>query len=190
MRAVRVVPGMTAVLVSLVAVAVAGCSAFSSSSPTDTPASSAATASSQASPPASVSAAAPAATPSATSSSGGVENLVASAAVKSELLAAFAAYHNIPVSDVVGSTRDLYYTYDPATNTYWALASYAPASTDPLSVTVTFQDGGQTLFYKKSGSGPWQYEQMGQPGVCSEWRFFPQAVLVAWAMPAPGPGVC
>jgi len=184
MRVVRVVPGITAVLVSLVAIAVAGCSPLSSSSST-------ATATSQpASPTASASAAAPAGTPSATSSSGGVQNLVASAAVKSELLTIFAAYHNIPVSDVVGTTRDLYYAYDPATNTYWAQASYAPASTDPLSVTVTFQDGGQTLFYKKSGSGPWQYEQMGQPGVCSAWRFFPQAVLVAWAAPAPLPGVC
>src|ERR1700757_3101171 len=97
MRSVRVVPGMTAVLVSLVAVAVAGCSPFSSSS------SAAAPAGQPASPAASTAAAAPAVSSSPTSSSGGVQNLVATAAVKSELLTTFAATSNIPASDVAGS---------------------------------------------------------------------------------------
>jgi hypothetical protein len=184
MRAVGVVPGMTtAVLVSLVAVALAGCGPFSSSSPTAAPASSAATATSQASSAASAPAAASAAPPSATSSSGGVENLVASAAVKSELLATFAAAHNIPVSDVADADPDAYYAYDPATDTYWARAYYAPASTDPLSVSVNFQDAGGHGFYKKSGSGPWQVEFLIGP--CANISFFPQAVLTAWAIPAP-----
>jgi hypothetical protein len=181
MSAVRVVPGMTAVLISLVAVAVAGCSPFSSPSSTAAPASSAATAASQS---ASSAASAPAATPSATSSSGGVQNLPATAAVKSELLAAFVAAKNIPASDVAGSVPDsIYYAYDPATQTYWAKAIYEPASTDPLSVTVNFQDAGSHGFFKKSGSGPWQVEL--EIGPCANISFFPQAVLVAWDIPAP-----
>ncbi len=183
MRAVGVVPGMTAVLISLVAVA--GCSPLSSSSST-------ATATSQpASPTASASTAVPAVTPPATptSSSGGVQNLDASAAVKSELLAAYAAARGIPVSDVA-SKFSVYYAYDPATQTYWAEASFAPTSTDPLSVSVGFQDGGQGGYFKESGSGPWQFQSMGQPAICEAQRFFPQAVLVAWAMPTPVPGEC
>ena len=72
---VRVVPGMTAVLVSLVAVAVAGCSPFSSSS------SAAAPAGQPASPAASTAAAAPAVSSSPTSSSGGVQNLDATTTI-------------------------------------------------------------------------------------------------------------
>lgn len=179
MRSVRVVPGMTAVLVSLVAVAVAGCSPFSSSS------SAAAPASQSASPAASTAAAAPAVSSSPTSSSGGVQNLDATAAVKSDLLAAFVAAKDIPVSDVAGSVPDsIYYAYDPATQTYWAKAAYEPKSTDPLSVTVDFQDGADTGLYKKSGTGPWQVT-IGAEGPCTDSQFFPQVVLVAWAIPAP-----
>jgi hypothetical protein len=179
MRAVRVVPGMTAVLVSLVALAVAGCSPFSSSN------SAAAPASQPASSAASAPAAAPAATPGATSSSGGVQDLDATAAVKSQLLAGFVATKNIPASYVAGSVPgSIYYAYDPATQMYWAKASYEPKSTDPLSVTVDFQDGADTGLYKKSGSGPWQVS-IGVEGPCTDSQFFPQAVLVAWAIPAP-----
>jgi hypothetical protein len=183
MRTVRVVPGMTAVLVSLVAIAVAGCSPFSSSGSAAAPASSAATANSQTASSAAP-AAAPAATPSATSSSGGVQNLTATAAVKSELLAAFAAVKNIPASDVAGADPDsIYYAYDPATQTYWAMAIYGAKSTDSQTVQDSFQDAGSHGFFKKSGSGPWQVDL--DIGPCANIFFFPQAVLVAWDIPAP-----
>jgi len=183
MRSVRVIPGMTAVLVSLVVVAVAGCDPLSSSSSSAAPASSTATAASQpASPAASAAAAAPAAPGAA--SSGGVENLVASAAVKSQLLAAFAAAKDVPVSDVAGSDPgSVYYAYDPATQTYWAKATYAPASTDPQSVADAFQDGTSNGFFKESGSGPWQAEIGGEPVTCGVLKFFPQSVLVVWSLP-------
>ena len=119
------------------------------------------------------------------SSSGGVQNLDATTAVKSELLAGFATAQNIPVSDVAGSLpNSIYYAYDPAIQTYWAKASYEPKSTDSQTVQDGFQDGANIGFYKKSGSGPWQVTLAGG-GPCSDFRFFPQAVLVAWAIPAP-----
>lgn len=189
MRAVRVVPGMTAVLISVVAVAVAGCGPFSSSSSVAATASSQPTSSAVSAP-----TAASATTPSATASSGAVQNLVATAAVKSELLAVFAASHNIPVSDVLGTAPgSVYYAYDPATQTYYAKATYEPKTSDPLSVTVGFQDGGQGGYFKKSGSAPWQVESMGQPAVCTALRFFPSAVLAVWdnfGLPAPSSGTC
>jgi hypothetical protein len=184
MRAVRVVPGMTAVLVSLVAIAVAGCSPFSSSSSTAAPASQ--PASSAASAP-STAAAAPAATPSATSSSGGVQNLIATAAVKSELLTTFAATSKIPASDIAGSVPgSVYYAYDPTTQMYWAKAFFTPTSTAPVSVTVDLQEAQGGLF-EKSGNGPWQlkfFVVQGQRALCEDWQFFPQAVLAAWATQA------
>jgi hypothetical protein len=187
MRAVRVVPGMTAVLVSLVAITVAGCSPFSSSSSTAAPASQPASSAASAPSAPSTAAAAPAATPSATSSSGGVQNLIATAAVKSELLTTFAATSKIPASDVAGSVPgSVYYAYDPATQTYWAKAFFTPTSTAPVSVTVDLQEAQGGLF-EKSGNGPWQlkfFVVQGQRALCEDWQFFPQAVLAAWATQA------
>ncbi len=46
---------------------------------------------------------------------------------------------------MAGSTPgSLYYSYVPATQTYWATADYTPVKGVPLAVTVSFQDGGET----------------------------------------------
>jgi hypothetical protein len=122
-----------------------------------------------------------------------VQNLAVSTAVRSELLTAFAAVKNIPVSDVAGSTPgSLYYAYVPATETYWAMASYEPARAVPLTVQVSFQDGGETGLFKKVGSGSWQAETGGAPPFCAEISYFPQAVLTTWSLPtiAPVPSEC
>jgi hypothetical protein len=118
MHAARVAPGMAVVLGLLVALGATGCDASSA------PSSVAAPASQPASPAASVPASAPASPPAVTASatpvsSGGFQNLVVSAAVRSELLVAFAARTGIPLSDVAGSRPDsVYYGYAPATETY------------------------------------------------------------------------
>ena len=175
MRSVHAVPGATAVLVALIAIAVTGCNGNSSSS-------SAATAVSQPDSRAAASPASPSAT--AASASAEVQNLAASGAVKSELLTAWAAAKGIPVSAVAGSPPgSIYYAYVPATGTYWALADYEPASSDSLNVQVGFQDGGSGGLFKKSGNGPWQVTFEGAPTICDQLRFFPQAVLIAWDLP-------
>lgn len=182
---VRTVPGMTAGLVSLVVIAVTGCSASSAPGTAATAASQSASTAASAPPAVTSSATAPAVTPSAaTASSGGIRNLAVSTAVRSELLAAFAAAKDIPASDVAGSVpNSIYYAYDPATGTYWASASYEPLATDSLTVRVGFQDGGSDGLFKKSGNGPWQVTLGGEPLICADLRFFPQAVLKAWSLP-------
>jgi hypothetical protein len=192
MHVVRVAQGMAVALGLLAAIGVSGCTAGS------------APVAATASQPASLAASAPAATvpsgtasaPAATSSavptaSGAVMNLLVSAAVRSELLTAYAAYRNIPVSDVQGVPGSVYYADQPATGTYWAKALYGSTSGDSLTVQVGFQDGGSDAFYKKTGSGPWQVAQAGEPGICAMLRFFPQPVLAAWSQPTSAPAsVC
>ena len=122
-----------------------------------------------------------AATPSATPT--GVQNLVISSAGKSELTAAYVASRSISISDLAGGGPEagsVYYAYDPSTDTYWALASFAPSSTASMNAQVGFQDGGSYGMYKKVGSGSWQVQQPGFPEICGEAKFFPQAVLTVW----------
>lgn len=84
----------------------------------------------------------------------------------------------------------VYYAYDPATDTYWALADFAPSSTASLNVQVGFQDGGSYGMYRKAGAGSWQVQQPGFPPICGEAKFFPQAVLMAWSISTSLPPAC
>jgi len=133
----------------------------------------------------------PAGTPGATPARpGGTRNLVISSAERSELTAAFVAYKKISPSDVRGAGAlpgSVYYAYDPASDTHWALASFEPSSTASLTVKVNFQDGGNIGMFRKSGTRSWQAQTPGWPPVCSELRFFPRAVLMAWALPTSAP---
>jgi hypothetical protein len=115
---------------------------------------------------------------------GAIRNLAISSALRTELTAAYVAYKRISPSDVAGITAgSVHYAYDPATDTYWALANFVPSGTAPLRVTVGFQDGASWGFFTKVGSGPWQTQEGGEPVVCLEVRFFPRAVLTAWSLP-------
>lgn len=133
-----------------------------------------------------------AATPSATPAGAGtVQNLVITSAEKSELTAAYVAFRAISLSDVAGegpTPGSVYYAYDPATDTYWALADFQPSGTASLDVQVGFQDGGGIAMFQKAGSEAWQTTSAGEPQFCAEAKFFPPAVLTAWSMSAP-PGL-
>jgi hypothetical protein len=121
---------------------------------------------------------------------GGIRNLVISSAERSDLTAAFVADKGISSSDVLGASAlpgSVYYAYDPATDTYWALAEFRPSSTASLNVKVNFQDGGNIGMFRKARAGPWQVRTPGWPPICSEPRFFPPAVLMAWALPTSAP---
>jgi hypothetical protein len=121
--------------------------------------------------------------------SGGVQNLVIPSAEESELTAAYLAFRGgIPLSDVAGEgpmPGSVYYAYDPATDTYWALAVFEPSSTASLDVQVGFQDGDNIAMFQKDGASAWQAESAGEPAYCAEAKYFPQAVLTAWSMSAP-----
>ena len=103
--------------------------------------------------------------------------------MRSQLTAAYVALRQISVSDVSGTQpNSVYYAYDQATNTYWAIANFVPAQTAPLNVSVDFQDGGSIGLFTKIGSGPWKVQEGGEPAVCTESLFFPKSVLAAWAI--------
>ena len=112
----------------------------------------------------------------------GVRNLAVSSALRAELTSAFVALWRIPLADVAGTLPgSVHYAYDPATDTYWAMAIFLPSRTAPEMVLVHFQDGGSLGFYTKVGSGPWQARIGGAPPRCTEIWFFPRAVLKAWS---------
>lgn len=188
MHAPRFAPGAAMTLGLLAAAGIAGCTggsapvASASSPPASLAASAPITATSPASAPSGTTSR-PAATSSATpAASVAVKNLIVTPAVRSELLAAYAAFRKIPASDVQGVPGIVYYAYGPATGTYWALAKYEPVSSDSQTVQVGFQDGGSDGFFKRTGNGPWQVSLGGEPEACTQPRFFPQPVLAAWSL--------
>ncbi len=162
----------------LATVAVAGCTANSTVGP-------AASGRGRSATPAATTAVSPgAASASASTGPGGVRNLAVSRGVRNELTATYVDYRGISLSDVAG-TRPwrIYYTYDPATGTYWAEAYFAPSSTASFKVSVGFQDGASIGLFARAGNGRWQVQLGGEPLVCAEARFFPRAVLMAWSRP-------
>jgi hypothetical protein len=192
MRATVTGRAVVAGIALLATVALAACSA------TQTP-SSAGSANGHTTTPAAIAPASPAATEAASPSAGtsgttptgpgSVQNLVITSAEKSELTAAYLAFRGgIPLSDVAGEgpmAGSVYYAYDPATDTYWALAVFEPSSTASLDVQVGFQDGDNIGMFQKDGATAWQATSAGEPAYCAEAKYFPAAVLTAWSISAP-----
>jgi len=170
----RVVLGWLGLLAT---VALAGCTATSTSSP-------AAPGHSRSASPTATTAVSPrAASGPASAGPGAVRNLAVSRAVRNELTAAFADYRGIPLSDVAGTNPgSVHYAYDPATDTYWAEANFLPSLTDPFKVLVGFQDGASIGLFARAARSGWQVELGGEPVVCTEVVFFPPAVLRAWSL--------
>jgi hypothetical protein len=162
----------------LATVAVAGCTAASTSgAAAPGHGRSASLAAIAAVPPGATSGAAPA-------GPGSVRNLVVSRDVRNELTAAYVGYRAIAPSDVAGTRPgSVYYAYDPATDTYWALANFLPSSTASSRVLAGFQDGASIGLFTRAGTGSWRVHLGGEPVVCTEVRFFPHPVLTAWSLP-------
>lgn len=117
--------------------------------------------------------AAPSSSQATTAPSSKPTNLAADAAVRQGLLAAFTAFRSnaantpgfaaIPPSAVGGITpRTLYYAFDPATGTYWAVATFsATKAASQTSAYVGFQDGGDKAVFMRPSGGPWQVKSVG-----------------------------
>ncbi len=161
----------------LATVAVAGCTATSASSP-------AAPGHGRSASPAAATEVPPAASSSAPAGTGDVRNLPLSRAVRNELTVAYVNARGISLSDVAGTIPgSVYYAYDPATDTYWAEATFRGSRTASLKVLVGFQDDGSIGLFARAARSGWQVEVGGEPVVCSEVPFFPPAVLMAWSLP-------
>lgn len=127
-------------------------------------------------------------TSSTPTGSGGVSDVIVTAATRSDLTAAYAAFKGISPSYIAGTrSNSVYDAFDPATDTYWAMATFVATTTAPQNVTVNFQDGGDIGFFTRVGSGTWKVQLGGEPAECTELRFYPQAVLTAWSPPTSPP---
>jgi hypothetical protein len=115
-------------------------------------------------------------------SSAGAQDLTVTAAIKSALLAAGAASHQLPVSDYTGLTKGLtFYAYDPGDALYWAGAQLVPSSSSQPAQIGAQDDGSYDLFTMTAG-GSWTAYDDGLgtiPGSsCS--IVVPAAVRTAW----------
>jgi hypothetical protein len=163
----------------------------------------------QSTPAASDSAVAHATTPASASSPGsgssapasaGVQNLVVSASVRRELTSAYEAFMHFQASGIAGTLpNSVYYAYDPATGAYWAMATFRPSAAalkskpgSPLFNELTdMQDGGDQGIFTRTSGGAWQVQDAGVPPQCQIVKFFPKAVIAAWALrlyPCPAAG--
>src|SRR5262249_32880851 len=125
-------------------------------------------------------------TPSTSSGSSttaaGVRNLVASDAVRAQLLAAGAALHQLPVQDYIGLVKGgTYYAYHPATGVYWAGRGLS-ASPKSMKARGGDQDDGAYTDFEKQPGGSWTAYDPGIPG-SSNYRCavtIPAAVVSVW----------
>lgn len=179
MRTTVVRPQMLGRLGLLATVAVAGCTATSTSGPA-VPGHGR-----SASPAAAPAVSVGAASGSVPAGPGGVRNLPVSRDVRAELSTAYVNLRGISLSEIAGTRPgSVYYAYDPATDTYWAEANFVPSRTASGKVLVGFQDGASIGLFVRSARSGWQVQLGGAPLVCAEVPFFPPAVLRAWSLPA------
>jgi hypothetical protein len=128
---------------------------------------------------------APATSPSA-SAPVAVQNLAVTASVRRDLIAAYVAYKHFKSSDVAGAApHSIYYAYDPANDTYWAMADFLLSSTASFDDQVEMQDGGNKGLFTRTASDSWQVRNPGFPSGCGIQAFFPKAVITVWALPTP-----
>jgi hypothetical protein len=122
---------------------------------------------------------------------------VADATVRRELHAAFIAFRGnaantpgfaaIPPSAVAGITPGtLHYALDPATGTYWAVATFsATAAASQTAAFVGFQDGGSQAVFTRPSDASWRVESVG-PCMTD----LPVDVAAAWGLTATPSPMC
>jgi hypothetical protein len=94
-------------------------------------------------------------TTTTTTAPAAVQNLPVTTAIKTALLAAGAASHQLPVSDYTGLSNNLtFYAYDPTDSLYWAGAQLVP-STSSQQAQVGAQDDGSYDLFTMTAGGTW-----------------------------------
>jgi hypothetical protein len=117
------------------------------------------------------------------STTGVTRDLVVTPAVRTSLLDAAAAYHQLPASDYVGlDAGTAYYAFDPTTNLYYAAAGLRPSSHSLPAQVGTQDDGAYNLFTRAPGTTTWTVYNDGLGGVqgtkCP--LVIPSEVLKVW----------
>lgn len=116
-------------------------------------------------------------------------NLVASTAVRNQLIAAWVAAQHLNREDVAGTRPgSVYYGYLPATRTYWAVAQFTPSAeaiqhshSPGGGPIVQFQDG-PWVFSQPTG-GPWRLVTDSGGVLCP--GEVPRALVQVWALASP-----
>jgi hypothetical protein len=124
-----------------------------------------------------------------TTAAGGVSDLTITGTVRSQLVAAGAASHNLSASGFTGlAPGTTYYAYDGTTATYWAGAALTPSATTQQA-QVSTQDDGSYLVFERPANGSWTAYNVGLAGTegatCPV--TVPAEVLTRWGWP---PGSC
>jgi hypothetical protein len=175
-----IVAGVGGMLASLMA---AGCTSHASRAAAPPPSQPASTAT----------ASTPAPSPTA-SAPAGVQNLLVPPAVRRDMTATYLAYMHFKPAGIAGTApNSVYYAYDPASGTYWAMATFVASQKalrsspgSPLyQVLVNMQDGGNQGLFTRTSGGAWQMQTAGVPPQCQIFKFFPKAVITVWALPLP-----
>jgi hypothetical protein len=113
------------------------------------------------------------------------ERLPVTRSLQVELVSAFAPVHHRDAAEIGGTdSGSVLYAFDPATRTYWAVASFFPARSDSTTVKNSFQDAGSNGIFSRIVGGTWRFRGDGAPILCTEERIVPKAVLAAWHTPA------
>jgi hypothetical protein len=125
--------------------------------------------------------------PTTTTTIARAENLRVTPAVRHSLLAAAAAYHQLPAADFTGLRAGItYYAFDPARKTYYAAAGLVPSPRSLPAQVSTQDDGAYNLFTRIAGSPTWTVYSDGlgaaQDSTCP--IEIPASVLAAWNWPA------
>jgi hypothetical protein len=109
-----------------------------------------------------------------------VQDVVATPAVKSQLVAAFVSGWRLRAAQVAGTAPgSLYYAYDLTTRTYWAEAAFLPAKGDPPAL---MQDAGAYGIFSRPARGTWRFLGSSLPISCRELSAVPPAVLDIWGV--------
>jgi hypothetical protein len=132
----------------------------------------------------------PTTVPSPSPAAAGPQNLVATAAVKASLTAAFAAEKKLPLDQLAGPQRgSLFYGYLPSTQTYWAVSHFSLVPSAPMPAQVGMQDGGGMGVFTRTASQAWTFVGSGfgptgcPPGV-------PAGLLSLWGFRLSSGGAC
>ncbi len=124
----------------------------------------------------------------ATTAANGAQNLVATPAIKAQLLAAGAALHRLKPSDYTGLGKgETYYAYDADTKTYWAGTQLVPSPSSQHAQIANQDDGAYNVF-RRTGAGPWKGWETGVALQAADCPVkVPAVVIAVWNWT---PGAC
>ncbi len=98
-------------------------------------------------------------------------NLVASPALKTELVTAFESDEHIPAAAIAGiEPGALYYGYDWVTKTYWAVAMMEVSNHVSEQASIKLQDGGRNPILARRPGHAWRVVWLVGPPYCSDYK--------------------